>query len=287
MIGQTDLLDKLHKLIETEEFPQFSIFIGAKGSGKNTLMQEIAPLISSNVVTLPDVKIDTIREMIESANKKAAAGAKIVYIIRDSEQMSLPAKNSILKIVEEPPKGAYFMMSVVNEVDLLATIKNRAAIFRMRPYSLDEKEQYLSNCETRLDDEEAKFVLNTANTLYDIDRLVKMNPGELQKYVKSLISDILRDKSPAVLLSHSKSISFKYESDGYDFVIVLRMCCEELAERTFGLEDRKEALMYSRLISETVRKLGDLRYSSVSKEHTFDMWVLDCRKIVRKWKSEN
>ena len=281
MIGQTDLLDKLHKLIDADEFPQFSIFIGAKGSGKNTLMQEIAPLISSNVVTLPDVKIDTIREMIESANKKASAGAKIVYIIRDSEQMSLPAKNSILKIVEEPPKGAYFMMSVVNEADLLDTIKNRAAIFRMRPYSLTDKQDYLGSCKTRLDDDTESFVLKTANTLYDIEMLLKSNPRELERCANDLIDSFAKD-STARLLNYIKKIAFKPDADGYEPLLFFKVCLVELGHRAYN-SNQQRGLMYSMLMKRTMDAMSDFRYSSVSKEKIFDMWILDCRKIVKKY----
>ena len=269
MIGQADLLDKLHKLIDADEFPQFSIFIGAKGSGKNTLMQEIAPLISSNVVTLPDVKIDTIRDMIESANKKAAAGAKIVYIIRDSEQMSLPAKR------------AYFMMSVVNEADLLDTIKNRAAIFRMRPYSLADKQDYLDSCKTRLDDDTESFVLKTANTLYDIEMLLKSNPRELERCANDLIDSFAKD-SPARLLNYIKKIAFKTDADGYEPLLFFKVCLVELGHRAYN-SNQQRGLMYSMLMKRTMDAMSDFRYSSVSKEKTFDMWILDCRKIVKKY----
>lgn len=288
MIGQTDLLEKIKSEIDDDLFPHFSIFIGPKGSGKNLLMRQIAEYLEGyQVHELPDVSIDTIRDMISEATSKANSGAKIVYIIKDSEQMSIAAKNSILKITEEPPKGAYILMSVVNEANLLDTIKNRAALYRMRPYSEADKLAYLDVIGASLDAQDEALVLKTANTLSDVETLVKLNPGKLKACVRDFISDIVHDASPSILLNMSKDVAFKEDADGYPLELFMRMCCEELAERTFEIDDRKKALMYSRLISKTVEMMGELRYNSVSKEHTFDMWILDCRKIVRKWKSEN
>ena len=282
MIGQIPLLEKIQTQIEDDVFPKFSIFVGAKGMGKKTLMREITTYMPSyEVHELADVKIDTIRGMIDEAVTKASSGAKIIYIIPDSENMSEPAKNSILKITEEPPKGAYFLMSVSDIDYLLDTIRNRAAIFYMRPYSVDEKQKYLDSLKSSINDSERDLILNVSYSLYDIELLLKSSPGELEKYATKLI-DSFEKSTPSKLLSSIKDIAFKEDAEGYNLILFWRVCLLILGDRI--KKGSKDDLMYSRLVSKTIEKMGETRFNSVSKEHTFDMWLLDCRKIVRKWK---
>jgi hypothetical protein len=171
------------------------------------------------------------------------------------------------------------MMSVVNEADLLDTIKNRAAIFRMRPYSLAEKREYLDSLGTRLDADTESFILDLSNSLHNIDMLLKFDVREFESYVVKLIDSFSKD-SPARLLNSIKQIAFKDDSDGYDLNIFFKMCLTELSER---VKSGKDEIVYGKMMKRTMEAMSDLRYSSVSKEKTFDMWILDCRKIAKKY----
>lgn len=282
MIGQKKLYLDIKEMIDHEVFPQFNIFLGGRGCGKRTLMEEIARLMTGyQIHRLDDVKVDTIRDMISEAMSKTGSGAKIVYIIPNAEDMSVQAKNSLLKITEEPPKGAWFLMSANSEEDILATIKNRAAIYHMRPYSRAEKLEYIDSIVASPDDEELKLILKVSNNLSDIDKLLKMSPTKLQSYVEKLI-DSLATSTPSKLLASIKDIAFKEESDGYELDLFWRMfiyTCGSKALESTG----KNSRMYADLIRKTCERSAETRFSAVSKEHTFDMWLLDCRKIVKSY----
>lgn len=281
MIGQKYLLETLKQQIEEDMFPQFTLFVGQKGSGRKTLMREVCHYLDGYTIhELADVKVDTIRDMIDEANKKASSGAKIAYIIPDSENMSLPAKNSILKIVEEPPKGAYFLMSVYSLEDTLDTIKNRAAVCYMRPYSEKEKLKYLDTLKTSISDSEINLILQVSNTLYDVEKLLKSSPGKLQDYATKLI-DSFSKSNPSKLLSAIKDIAFKDDAEGYQLDLFWKMCCHVLADKAIEHKG-KEGRLYAKLLKQTIEKMGEARQTGVSKEHTFDMWLLDCRKTVKK-----
>ena len=66
MIGQKNLLKIIDEQIEMEEFPRFSIIVGAEGSGKKTLTMAIAYALNINRVFI-EPKVDAIREMIKNA----------------------------------------------------------------------------------------------------------------------------------------------------------------------------------------------------------------------------
>ena len=127
MIGQRVLRDRITGQIIKGRFPRFSIIIGEKGSGKKTLATEIRhQLFANEVVT--DTKVDSIREIIELAYK---VNDTTVYIIPDCDNMSSAAANALLKVTEEPPKNAYFILTCENEENLLQTIRSRGVTYML------------------------------------------------------------------------------------------------------------------------------------------------------------
>ena len=111
MIGQKHLQSRIEQLITDRTFPRFSILVGPKGSGKKTFANWIITKIVrqealSYSQVCPDVKIDTIRQIIESAYKTISTN---IYVIPDADTMSNAAKNALLKVTEEPPNNAYFI----------------------------------------------------------------------------------------------------------------------------------------------------------------------------------
>lgn len=279
IIGQKDLLDKIQKQIDEELFPRFSIFVGASGSGKKTIMRYIAKTkMRMAVYELEDVKVDTVRKMIDDSYKVATP---TVYIMADAQNMSLAAKNAILKITEEPPNKAYFMISTTSLEELLDTIKSRGTTYYMRPYSLEEKEQYLDAKKKRLDDYNRDLILEVSNTLHDIDKLLKSNPGDMYDYIDYVLDNVA-DINMAHVLKLPQKIAFKEEDDKFDLMLFWKMCCYNLKNRLD--EDMDHAKMYADMISCTVRKMSEVHTPSVSKSNTYDMWLLDLRKIIKKYK---
>ena len=82
-----------------------------------------------------DCKIDDVRRTIEYAYSYTAP---TVYIFRNTDDMSVGAKNALLKVVEEPPNNAYFIMTVHNIDNMLGTIRSRGTVIKMEPYSMQE-----------------------------------------------------------------------------------------------------------------------------------------------------
>ena len=108
MIGQKRLKEELNHIWNEGGLPRFMIIAGMKGQGKKTFAKEIAKSLSYNIAEI-DTKIDSIRSMIETAYSQTSP---IIYLITDADDMSLGAKNSLLKVIEEPPQQAYFIMTL-------------------------------------------------------------------------------------------------------------------------------------------------------------------------------
>ena len=75
-------------------------------------------------------KIDQIRRMQKQISYRSMEGRYKVYILTDVEQMTLPAANSFLKTLEEPPGASVLILLTANYNALLPTIRSRCQLVR-------------------------------------------------------------------------------------------------------------------------------------------------------------
>lgn len=265
MIGQEQLLADITNLIDRDKYPRFSIFIGQTGSGRKILAKEIAKKLELQVVQLPDVKVDTIRSMISEAYK---IPYKYLYIIPNAENMSLAAKNAILKVTEEPPNNAYFVMTVQDENQLLDTIKSRGTIFHMNSYAPTEIAEYADCKDTR----ELEIITSVCEVPGDVDSLRKMVIDEFYHYVDNVVENIAVTSGSNSFKIGAK-INFKDDAEKYDL---------RLFWRTFMLiclsridEDR---LRFAKGVQVTSKYLQELKITGINKSALFDMWILAIRE---------
>lgn len=77
------------------------------------------------------VKIDQTRDMQYMANLEAYEGGRRVVIIHQAHTMLAAAANSLLKILEEPPQGLFFILTAPLGDSLLETILSRVVWVRL------------------------------------------------------------------------------------------------------------------------------------------------------------
>ena len=134
MIGQKNNLNIIKQWRLKRSFPRFIIIVGDVGSGRSTLAKIIAEQTNS-IIYNADNGIDSVRSVINTAY---TLDVSTVYLFKDCDNMSLQAKNSMLKVVEEPPNKARFIMTVKELSNVLPTIISRATVLNMSPYTADE-----------------------------------------------------------------------------------------------------------------------------------------------------
>ena len=79
---------------------------------------------------------DTIRIMPYSSSYK-------IYIIDESEKMTVQAQNALLKTLEEPPEYAVILILTTNMETLLPTILSRCVVLNMKPVRNDQIKKFL------------------------------------------------------------------------------------------------------------------------------------------------
>lgn len=75
------------------------------------------------------IKIEQIRKMQEEVIKKPIVSEKKVFIINNSDKMTVGAQNCLLKTLEEPPQYIMIILLAENENLILNTIKSRCTKF--------------------------------------------------------------------------------------------------------------------------------------------------------------
>jgi DNA polymerase-3 subunit delta' len=85
------------------------------------------PAPSSGKRTKPssEIKVDQVRALDGFLNLKSHRGGRRVALVHPAETMNASAANALLKGLEEPPPGAFFLLVSHRPARLLATVRSR------------------------------------------------------------------------------------------------------------------------------------------------------------------
>ena len=208
MIGQKNNINTLIQWRCNKSVPRFIIISGDIGSGRLTLAKIIMKMINAKGIIMGN-SIAEVRDTIENAYTITDTTC---YIFRNADDMKNEAKNALLKVVEEPPNNAYFIMTVQNIDNMLGTIKSRGTVIKMEPYT---REELLSatNDEILL-----KYCSNIGQTMADVENIKNA------EYLVDEIFQAFRNKSGTQLLKACTNLKGKQtETDKCDCTLFMRV----------------------------------------------------------------
>lgn len=260
-------------MIETwrrsDSFPRFIIITGPKGSGKKTLADYIAREMQAAKVD-GENGVDDVREAIAQAYKTAIS---VVYIFSDTDKMSVQAKNALLKVTEEPPRKARFIMTVEDINNTLGTLKSRGTVINMEPYTVQDLKHFSENDK----------ICNIATNPGEVQELSKLNIDEFIAYCEKVLDNIAT-VTGVNAFKIANAFKFKEEQEeGYDPILFLNCVIYIYANRiiktqTLSQEDQNKYVMAMWACSKCKQQL---KMTGVKKDSTFDMWILKMREILR------
>ena len=271
MIGQVQTKQLLQQLIKDNKLPHFIILVGDKGSGRKTLLEEL----NLGDYVAPDVKVDTIRRMINDVYTLKG----YTFVIPDADNMSLQAKNSLLKVVEECPNNNYFIMTLEDENNTLPTIRSRAVIYRMETYTTDEIEEYTRNYIPIPPTNEEEFIplfVELCDTPGEVQLLSGMGAEDFYKYVEKVVDNIAK-VSGSNSFKISEKIALKDGDNGYDLKLFWKAFSRVCVSR-FHKAPKDIVLKYAKGVQITSESIRDLRVSGINKQALFDVWLLGIRE---------
>lgn len=83
------------------------------------------------------IKIEKIRELVYRDSTTSYEGKKKIYIIRDVEKLRKESANALLKLIEEPNSGSFFILTSTG-LNVLPTIKSRSILLNILQESAEE-----------------------------------------------------------------------------------------------------------------------------------------------------
>ncbi|HEX3028308.1 MAG TPA: DNA polymerase III subunit, partial [Clostridia bacterium] len=166
IIGQKEIISSLKSSIESDRIGHAYMFIGPRGIGKKSVAREFAQMLlcqgggkdnncgcpSCSMLEIgsnPDffmigqsadanISIEEIRKLQSDIIIKPMYSKRKVYLIADSDRMTVQAQNCLLKILEEPPHYAVLLLTTYNANALLETIRSRTQKCNFKKNTYDE-----------------------------------------------------------------------------------------------------------------------------------------------------
>lgn len=170
--GNKFALDTFEAMFKSGRLPHSFLIYGEKGLGKKALAEYLSAALLCEKGTgipcgecrscrnaekgvHPDIiypehsgklntyTVETCRHVCADAFIAPNNGSTKVYVFTDADNIQLPAQNSLLKIVEEPPDFVYFIFTASSKDVFLPTIISRVTSVGVSPCTFDECAQAL------------------------------------------------------------------------------------------------------------------------------------------------
>lgn len=143
IFGQDHLKPLLIRWVhDPNQIPQSLLIHGPYGMGKTSIARILAKKLASDgdiheMNAAASRGIDDVRAIAEDTVFSGLAGNK-VYIIDELHAMTAAAQSALLKVIEEPRPGIYFMLCTTDYAKLLDTIRSRCTQIDVRLLSEQE-----------------------------------------------------------------------------------------------------------------------------------------------------
>ena len=131
---------------------------GARPCGRCRDCRKVFQRIHPDVIYLdpaygarrPVFKVAQIREIVREAYIMPSEAQRKVYVLRRADAMNTEAQNALLKLLEEPPRSAAFILAAERAESLLPTVRSRCEILRCNSESAALPEEALSEADEYL-----------------------------------------------------------------------------------------------------------------------------------------
>lgn len=260
MIGQKNNIQTLIHWRCNKSVPRFIIISGNEGSGRLTIAKIIIKMINAKGIIMGN-SISDVRDTIEQAYYITQLTC---YIFRDADDMKNEAKNALLKVVEEPPNNAYFIMTVQNIDNMLGTIRSRGTVIKMEPYTMPEL-RFVSE-----DDLKLEYCTNIGE--------LQITHEEVQR-IEDCADDVLKaleEKSGTKLLKACTQLKSKQtETDKIDCLLFYRVFQKRLYRMFENFELSAECIQPLFICKQ------ELSRNTVNKKASIECMLINILEVIK------
>ncbi len=180
LLGNENVKEQISTLIESNRLPHAIVIEGEEGIGKKTFAREIAAaLVCRSNETKPcyqcsqchkaekrihpdiyeytatggakSFHIETVRDIISDICMPPNEAEFKIYILGNAHCMNENAQNAILKVLEEPPSYAVFILTVENRSMLLETVLSRSVVLSLNGVDTKTGAEFIVNDNDEID----------------------------------------------------------------------------------------------------------------------------------------
>ena len=216
-IGHNSIRNQIKKAIKNNTLSHAHLIIGVDGIGKSLLAKEFAlnilgKYIDRDYADIINYKVDNasfgvneVRKLIDEVNKKPCEEDKKVIIIHEGNKLTVQAQNTLLKTIEEPPKGVYIIMLCENSELILETIKSRCQIHKLTPLNSNDMKEFIKTHFNNIDKELENMLISFSEGI----------PGKVESFLKE--ENFIQDRAVALNLLRdinirTENLVIKYEN---------------------------------------------------------------------------
>jgi DNA polymerase III subunit delta' len=150
------------------------------------------------------ITVDEVRRVNRFLSRTAHDGGHRVVIVDPADDMNVNAANALLKSLEEPPRNCLFLLTCHSPGRLLATIRSRCRLVRLRPLADDEllKALAAAGCEPPASDATRRLLLDQAGgSVRDALMLVRFSGLDIVTALDTMLEAPLFDVASAYKLA--------------------------------------------------------------------------------------
>jgi DNA polymerase-3 subunit gamma/tau len=240
VLGQAHVTETLTGAINEDRVSHAYLFSGPRGTGKTSTARILAKALNCEKGVSPSpcgeclrcreitegssldvlefdaashTSVDDVREIRERIPYATAGGGRKVYIIDEAHQLSNPAFNALLKMLEEPPEHVVFVLCTTESHRIPATVVSRCQRFEFRRLTAEVLTQHLRDISAKegFDVEDkalALIVRHARGGARDALSLLDQAAGTAQGTItRETILEILGEAPEDVLLDLAEAIS--------------------------------------------------------------------------------
>lgn len=144
IVGQEHVVTTLTNALAKQQVAHAYLFAGPRGTAKTTAARILARELGCGELDIIEIDaashrgIDEVRALREQVQFQPTSGDKKIYILDEVHMLTKEAFNALLKILEEPPHFAHFVLCTTEPHKVPVTIISRTQRFDFRPGSVED-----------------------------------------------------------------------------------------------------------------------------------------------------
>ena len=161
------------------------------------------------------INIEQIRDIQQVLTKRPSMGPKRAVIIDAADDLERGGANALLKSLEEPPIGTYFILISHASDRLLPTIRSRCQLLRFDPLDDDGMRRVLADVAPEISSAERELLLRSGGGLPgQALEFAGLDLGEIEAAMDSLVDK--GDVNNAIRHSLAEKLSLKAAQPRYE-----------------------------------------------------------------------